>query len=273
MLNYTEKTFEDWQKAKNYLAKFPHTWIFRGQAKDWDLRTSLERADFHNTINRREQAFIEEFKRGATNYLEPQQTPQTQAGWLSLMQHHGAPTRLLDFSFSPYVASYFAFEEDISEDSIIWAIESNYFRNESGKLFFENYPEIEEDNKILFEDLIPPLIEDNQLTCAFPFEPTRQNKRFKVQQGIFMCIGSTLDSFEESLSSFEKASLNIEKIILKNDLRGEALYDLNQMNITRESLFQNLDSFAKKLTIHFDTLFSYMVPMERAKTFRRNPNN
>src|SRR5216684_3693164 len=41
--------------------------------------------------------------------------------WLALMQHHGAPTRLLDFTWSPYVAAFFALERATS-DAAIWAI-------------------------------------------------------------------------------------------------------------------------------------------------------
>ena len=37
--------------------------------------------------------------------------PANRLEWLALMQHYGTPTRLLDFTRSPYVACYFALEE------------------------------------------------------------------------------------------------------------------------------------------------------------------
>ncbi|MDZ7693936.1 MAG: FRG domain-containing protein [Balneolaceae bacterium] len=271
MVDHKEKFFEDWQEAKNHFTEFPHNWIFRGQGNiNWRLETSLERAAFQGWDNKREKGFIEEFKRGAQNYLNPQDIPQTLAEWLSLMQHHGAPTRFLDFTLSPYIASYFAFEEDISSESVIWAINANYFRKESSKLFFEHFPEKKENGRIKLEDIVPNLIDRNNLTCAFPLEPTRQNRRYLIQQSVFMCLGSTIDTFEESLDSFEKASNNVEKIVLKNDLRGKALYDLDQMNISRESLFLNLEGFAQSLTTYFDTLFSYMIPFDRMRNFKRD---
>ena len=41
--------------------------------------------------------------------------------WLALMQHHGAPTRLLDFTWSPYVAAFLALERAV-DDAAVWAI-------------------------------------------------------------------------------------------------------------------------------------------------------
>src|SRR5215472_16784682 len=59
-------------------------------------------------------------KRKATHFLEnvPDRTDDFE--WLALMQDHGAPTRLLDFSWSPYVAAFFALHNATS-DGVIWA--------------------------------------------------------------------------------------------------------------------------------------------------------
>ena len=50
--------------------------------------------------------------------------------WLALMQHYGAPTRLLDFTWSPYVAAFFALERTLG-DGVVWAM--NPARIDSGR--------------------------------------------------------------------------------------------------------------------------------------------
>jgi hypothetical protein len=47
--------------------------------------------------------------------------PDDDFQWLALMQHHGAPTRLIDFTWSPYVAAFFALERTLT-DGVVWAM-------------------------------------------------------------------------------------------------------------------------------------------------------
>src|SRR5437016_3319598 len=91
-------------------------WIFRGEARaQWNPKTSFDRCCDRNAIKRKdrptlEKRLVREFRR--TYHLYAQHVPDQESTleWLALMQHHGAPTRLLDFSYSIYVAAYFALE-------------------------------------------------------------------------------------------------------------------------------------------------------------------
>ena len=57
--------------------------------------------------------------------------------WLALMQHYGAPTRLLDWTRSPYVALYFALEK-ADKESAVWAINREWLENKSTGLIREH---------------------------------------------------------------------------------------------------------------------------------------
>jgi len=88
-------------------------WVFRGHCSaNWTLQSTLERRNpsgDHALFT--EYNITREFKRRAHNFVGEQQIPTTDGEWLALMQRFGAPTRVLDFTHSPFVAAYFAFEE------------------------------------------------------------------------------------------------------------------------------------------------------------------
>lgn len=175
------------------------------------------------------------------------------------MQHHGAPTRLLDFSNSPFIALYFSIEEYFDEDSAVWAVDSKFFQKKAVDLLSKKYKDFVKNDIISFQDLLPELINENDLECIFPLEPFSKNKRFQVQQGVFLCQGTITDTVEENLKFVDNPSTHVKKVIIKKDWRGKILYDLNLMNITRESLFQNMEGFSKRLALYFDTLFYYNI--------------
>src|SRR3712207_4144375 len=84
-------------------------YIFRGIANaKWDLRTSLQRLQVGDYNP--ERLLLRNFKKYA--YLETRDLNEWHV--LSLAQHHGLPTRVLDWSVSPYVAAHFA-TDDMSQ--------------------------------------------------------------------------------------------------------------------------------------------------------------
>src|SRR4051812_32092248 len=120
-----------WHIAKALFSDL-HGYVFRGQGTtSWPLSPSFERAAkrFHATdkLRESESLILGEFQRRAHHYL--QDVPQIGecVEWLALIQHYGGPTRLLDFTHSAYVASFFAMES-ATEDAVVWAVDANTLR-------------------------------------------------------------------------------------------------------------------------------------------------
>src|SRR5579863_6165910 len=104
-------------------------WIFRGHKKEsYPLQPSIERDYPYCDWAEIEYRILREFQSKARLHMDPAQLPPTspkyKLSWLAIMQHYGAPTRLLDFTYSPYVALYFALRnrKDESAYAEVWGI-------------------------------------------------------------------------------------------------------------------------------------------------------
>lgn len=235
-------------------------WAFRGMPNfDWPLATSLERLEVGNLSNQAERSLLASFKRRAHHYLRDLPDGHDNLEWLALMQHHGAPTRLLDWTRSPYVALFFAFEAAREPDGFcaLWAIDLNWCRQRSRDVVEQRVsrnlnPQESLGNAAVFNQVFL----EATIEFVAPLQPFRMNERLTIQQGLFLCPGSAETPFMHNLKGLDTSQgvlrHSLHKLRVPRTLRAEVLKALARMNIGRATLFPGLDGFAQSLGVNVE---------------------
>ena len=258
--NYSTVHLNHWRDYKIFVERFSENWGFRGQAyAGWVLNNAIERTLFIHYHKGIEAEFVSEFQRGARNYLSKDETPGHLIEWLALMQHHGAPTRLLDLTKSPYIAAYFAFEfcqEKEDQNVAVWGFNINYLKDKSLEILSEEFGDTLKENKNLInEDLFEKIFFQNNKKLVFPVEPFRMNRRYSLQQSVFISTGISNVALMDQLHFLGK---DMEQTVVKIEIpalcKKEALRELQQMNLHRASLFPDLDGYALSLKLRYDSM-------------------
>jgi hypothetical protein len=258
-VKYARVVLDGWQSYKLYVRQFSENWAFRGQASHhWVLNNAIERTDFITHRKGIEPDFVAEFQRGARNYLTKDETPGHLIEWLALMQHHGAPTRLLDLTKSPFIAAYFAFEQCIIEEGAsiaIWGMNISYLKKRALEILSREFGDyLEQSKNLIDEDLFEKIFLQNNKRLVFPVEPFRMNRRYSLQQSIFVSTGIAEVPLMDQLNFLgEEMVKAVVKIEIPTQYKKEALRDLEQMNLYRASLFPDLDGYAISLRLRYDS--------------------
>lgn len=258
---YTTKRFKSWNNLRHFVSKLSEDWIFRGQANStWDLTTSLERASFTQKYDGIELSYLTDFQRGARNFLAAHEQPNDLIEWLALMQHHGAPTRLLDFTKSPFIAAYFAFEniQPKVKSVSIWAINITSIREKAITHLFSHFKsEFQESHNQLTDEIFSKIFYRNDCDCILPVEPFTMNQRYFLQQSVFVSPGNSLTPLMEQLDFLPIKDVNIFKLVVPSSIARTVQLELQKMNITRTSLFPGLDGYAKYMAMKYENLSKF----------------
>lgn len=253
---YKEIFAKDWSEIEDAFTRKSQR-IFRGQVDaGWDLEPSLYRNARGMPLSRAEAIVLEQAQRQVFRYLSDSQVPRDQPEWLSLIQHYGGPTRLLDFTRSPYVAAFFALESATAESSscAVWAIDKYWCQEKAAqalgatKIDFESTTVLHLAARL--DEIFQKLIGPNKFTGVLSLEPHRLHERLVVQQGEFLCPMNLNKSFMANLTESDPAAASdgmVLKITIPNRLRPVALERLREMNISRATLFPGLEGFVQSL--------------------------
>src|SRR5215213_9347505 len=238
-----------WMELLQALYGFPQTkhhryrsdFVYRGLAdQSWGLETSLKRLGRH--AGAVEKPLLRSFRK----YAEPGSIPADTL-WvrLTVAQHHGLPTRLLDWTISPKVAIHFATAEEqhYDKDGVIWCIDADKARS----LLPETLRAVlDREYAFLFSvemlEFISTLDEFDNLAASgnfvLFFEPPSLDTRI-VNQGAVM---SVMPGEGPILSDFLMSNPQIyHRIIIPKELKWEVRDKLDQDNVTERMLSPGLD--------------------------------
>jgi len=249
---------DSWEKYLRAVSEPPYSnWAFRGERHgQWPLYTALSRyfRDFcihPDAWPDQELRILRVFKRKAHQYLTQPPALDDDFQWLALMQHHGAPTRLLDFSWSPYVAAFFALERAVG-DSAVWALNPVPLAARKGK--GPNRPEMDPRIKGSYDRHF----RQNRKAFIWLGEPHTMNRRLTAQSGTFAVPGVLDVPMEEILSRYPDPEKMIVKFLFPaGKVRDTGLRELYRMNITYATLFPDLDGLARSLAYELEFHWAY----------------
>ncbi|HXK04336.1 MAG TPA: FRG domain-containing protein [Verrucomicrobiae bacterium] len=267
------------------LGRYRSPFAFRGMCGDWDLSTSLQRLRHPlSTLKTIERVMFRNFRKYA--YHEAVSI-KSEWEWLSLAQHHGLPTRLLDWTFSPFVAMHFATNEldKMDTDGVVWMVDfiasreflpdvlSTSLRKNAANGF----------NVELLEGAFPK-ISDVELhkggmdAFAVFFEPPSLDPRIINQFGLFSFLNRPDTLLNEWLEQACTRSPGLaRKLIIPARLKWELRDKLDQMNMTERVLMPGLDGLSAWLKRWYSPgsprPVGAPVPPKRATTKGKPPSS
>jgi len=236
------------------LSRYRSPCAFRGMCADWPLSTSLQRLNHPlATLRNIERAMFRNFKKYAYAELDPSTSDWK---WLAVAQHHGLPTRLLDWTFSPFVAMHFATNEldRMDTDGVIWMVNFDLIRrlmpSSFQRVLSQHYAmtfsvEMLEDDDDLKQPFVFEQTEGTQNPFVMFFEPPSLDPRIVNQWGLFSFMNSIDLQLDQWLAGIGSGGKHIaRKIIISAEAKWEIRDKLDGMNMSERVIMPGLDGLS-----------------------------
>jgi FRG domain len=248
--SYTVNRFEDLVALLSPLlpstSSTDDVFWFRGQAnKCWGLEPSFMRTLGGSQMDPQvvvglENEALKAFSSKAHLFVSPPLLAKVRTipCWWALMQHHNAPTRLLDWTTSPYVAAYFASRHGgVDADGAVWCFCKRKLRSRFTTLPPFESPEAPgwyEDKLALGEEgVVAPL------EFTYP-----SSERCAAQQGKFTM---SFKASEQHDCIEQIGTEYVRKLIIPREIKPNFLLRLQEMNITGAALFPGVDGLGESV--------------------------
>ena len=196
---------------------------------------------------------LQQFRSKFHLYDHENSHPSSKLAWLSVMQHYGVPTRLLDFTESPYVALYFALESythHLERDIALFALDYSavlqksidYIKSKDSG-FNETRATVFDKQDQIFDSVVDRFCYD----IAWIAEPQILNARIDRQGGSFLLSGNRSLQIESVLALPLYSDVTFKKLVIPSQLVPNVYALLRKMNITSKSLYGDLEGLARSI--------------------------
>ena len=240
-------------------------YLYRGLPNEnFHLVTSLRR----NCKQKKENLELP-ILRNFTKYAELEDSALKTSVWRQMIvgQHHGLPTRLLDWTYSPLAALHFATSgEALSEmktsNCVLWKIDID----EINTLLPENYRDMlsKESAHLMTTDMLDELLKETDALERYDsdmdskamvlLEPPSIDQRIINQYSYFSVIPAGMENNDDDFGIeqfLENYTYNTAKYIINRELKWRIRDMLDHMNMNERIVFPGLDGLSKWLTRHY----------------------
>jgi len=242
--------YDSWNAAHQ---RHRSPFVFRGLGDEaYDLSTTLIRKiKLHREL---EGPILRSFRKYGTRLATMNQSPWD---WLACAQHHGLPTRLLDWTWSPLIAAHFATSEvnKFDRPSVVWCVNALDVRaslpGNLRKVLDEEYAMVFSMEMLRDRFSYKSLGELDSSSAdafAFFFESPSIDDRIVNQYGLFSIISDPSLNFDAWLGT---VNVRARRVVIDKDCLWEIRDKLDQANINERMLFPGLDGLSQWLGRHY----------------------